>query len=110
MIVVYARSIPRPAIISTRSRKLSLKRRYQRAQRTHTEDDDFPVEMAALEEVHQYSACGLRSSDSAFTRKYLPLPLFAPEPDGEARLLIRDGGALRLASATKANQTSGIAT
>src|SRR5208283_46428 len=33
MIVVWAREIPRSAIISTRSRKLSLNRRYQRTQR-----------------------------------------------------------------------------
>ena len=47
MIVVCASESPRSAIISTRSRKLGLYRRYQRTQSTMK----FPVEMAAFEKI-----------------------------------------------------------
>jgi hypothetical protein len=74
MIVVRAGDNPRSAIISTRSRKLSLNRRYQR----NAEDDDFPIEMAAFEKIIYALHGGQPSSCRSLTGKYAPLPPFAP--------------------------------
>jgi len=75
MIVVCARSIPRSAIISTRSLKLSLNRRYQRTQRMMISRSKWrPLKRSSmlnmLGQLHRRLIC----------REYAPLPLFAPEP------------------------------
>src|ERR1017187_5711011 len=77
MIVVCERCSPRSAIISTRSRKLSLKHRYQRTQRMIT----HPGRNGALQTD---PSCLLTRSSSAhffqiITVTHSPL-LFAPEP------------------------------
>src|SRR5271169_5220277 len=62
MIVVCARESPRSAIISTRSRKLSLVAQIP----AHAEDDYFAIEMAALEEfVHVEHSSALSFEQSA---------------------------------------------
>ena len=54
MIVVCASESPRSAIISTRSRKLSLYRKIP----AHAEHDDLPVEMAAFEKIVNVNMLG----------------------------------------------------
>src|SRR6516225_3353345 len=51
MMVVCAIDRPRSTIISTRSRRLSLKRRYQRTHRMHAQDNDVAVEVTTLEQL-----------------------------------------------------------
>jgi hypothetical protein len=76
MIVVWARDSPRSAIISTRSRKLSLYRRYQRTQRT----------MISRSKCRPLKISSTLNMPVSFTEsyagaKYAGLLIFAPQPD-----------------------------
>jgi len=75
MIVVWARDSPRSAIISTRSRKLSLYRRYQRTQRT----------MISRSKCRPLKISSTLNMPVSFTEsyagvKYAGLLIFAPQP------------------------------
>src|ERR1700722_20662657 len=75
MIVVCARESPRSAIISTRSRKLSLERRYQRTQRTIISRSKWrPLKSSSMLSTRQL----YRSNNQPAS--YAALTQFAPEP------------------------------
>src|ERR1700722_19778829 len=75
MIVVCARESPRSAIISTRSRKLSLSRRYQRTQRTIISRSKCrPLKSSSMLSTRQL----YRSNNQP--ANYAALTQFAPEP------------------------------
>src|SRR3984957_9864863 len=77
MIVVCARESPRSAIISTRSRKLSLERRYQRTQRTIISRSKWrPLKSSSMLSTRQLC----RSNNQPAS--YAALTQFAPEPLG----------------------------
>jgi hypothetical protein len=82
MIVVWARDSPRSAIISTRSRKLSLYRRYQRTQRT----------MISRSKCRPLKISSTLNMPVSFTEsyagaKYAGLLIFAPQPPEQERAL-----------------------
>ena len=73
MIVVWDREIPRSAIISMRSRKLSLNLRYQRTQR-------MMISRSKWRPLKRSSMLSIRVRFLQRRGEYAPLLPFAPEP------------------------------
>jgi hypothetical protein len=81
MMVVCASERPRSAIISTRSRRLSLNRRYQRTHRRMTSRSKWPV--AAHEQLFQALQCqSAPLRYSAFSERPVSIATARTSPDG----------------------------
>ncbi len=75
IIVVWAREIPRSTILSTRSRKLSLNRRYHRTQRMMISRSKWrPLKRSSMFSIR------VRAFQRGVHAKYAVLLPFAPEP------------------------------